>query len=201
MARKGLTELVIIIEKNNHITVDPSFMREMLKYQTILKNKIKLTLYPFHNNMGYMAIDFKNFRDIDLSPLNNNDPTFETCLGDSVNKCLELVKHRHDHTCKCRTPELTFVLIIAQTNPLIGAIKIGNLPSDYKYLGILHTNINTEFLPIGTTNILQYDVTMDPATIIEFIAEQLTTYRDQLPEYTLAEMTETPEIKKANGEW
>lgn len=201
MARKGLTELIIIVEKNNPITKDPSFMREMLKYQAILKNKIKLTLYPFHNNMGYMAVDFKNFRDIDLSPLNCNDPTFESCLGDAVNKCLEMVTYRHEHTCKCRTPELTFVLIIGNTQPLKSAITISNLPSNHRYLGVLNNKINTEWLPIGTTNIIQYNENDDPKIIIDYINEQLTEYRDQLPEYTVAEMTETPEIKKANGEW
>jgi len=178
MARKGLTEFAIIVEKNNHITKDSNLLREFLRSQTHLPNKIKLTLYPFHNEFGYLAIDFKNYRDIDLSPLNNTDPTFTTCLHKSIDLCIEQILYRHEHICPCRIPEQTYILIIAETSPTSG-YNI-TLPDNFEYKLVAHDDVNLTGIPIGTINVIRYNESTDPKMIIDQINDDLTNYRAQL---------------------
>lgn len=178
MSRKGLTELAIIVEKNNHITKNAGLLKEMLRKQAMFRNKIKITLFPFQNDYGFISADFKNLRDLDLDSINNDDISFTTCLHKSIELCIEQILYRYDHICKCRIPEQTYILIIAETSPLSPYNLI--LPGQFEYKLVIHDTVNTSGIPIGTTNTIRYNELTEPNLIISQINDDLMEFRQKL---------------------
>lgn len=117
MSRNNLTELVLIIEKNNPITQDPKLLQDLLKYQSSIP-KLKLTLHVFDDKINYHAIDFKNIKDINLSPLNNNNKCSSSLVYEAITDTVKKVNHRNSNICTCRMPERIICIIIVNNAPI-----------------------------------------------------------------------------------
>lgn len=116
MSRNNLTELVLIIEKNNPITHDPKLLQDFLKYQSSIP-KMKLTLHVFDNTLNYHAIDFKNIRDINLAPLNKPEQHTSSLVYEAITSTIDKVNARNASICTCRMPERVISITIVNTPP------------------------------------------------------------------------------------
>lgn len=116
MVRPNLTELVLIIETNHPLLRDPSHLQDIIKHQAA-RPPFKITLHTFDDTISHHAIDFKNIRDIDLSPIGSNtgDNTNTPILHTAIMDTLKVIIHRHQHICSCRLPENTIILIYTTT--------------------------------------------------------------------------------------
>lgn len=117
MSRNDLTELVLIVEKNNPITQDPKLLQDLLKYQSSIP-KLKLTLHVFDDKINYHAIDFKNIKDINLSPLNINNECTSSLVYEAIIDTVKKVNHRNSNICTCRMPERIICVIIVNNAPI-----------------------------------------------------------------------------------